>query len=66
MVPANKICIDKYKLEYITKILGVYIRQKCILTVENISTKMGNINGKFFYDELYTCKPFSSTLRWKR
>ena len=46
MVRANKIRIDKYKLEYITKLVGVYIRQKWIFTDTNISTKMGNINGE--------------------
>ena len=45
MVRATKTRINKYNSEYIIKFLGVYIRQKCILTVENISTKMGNING---------------------
>ena len=44
MVRATKIQINKYKSEYIVKLVVVYIRQKCILTVKNISTKMGNIN----------------------
>ena len=44
MVHANKIRINKYKSEYIIYRVGVYIRQKCILTRMNISTKMGNIN----------------------
>ena len=48
MVRANKIWIDKYKWEYIIKLIGVYIRQKCILTQINIGTKMGNINGEKF------------------
>ena len=48
MVHANKIQIDKYKSEYIIKLVGVYIRQKCILTQINIGTKMGNISGEKF------------------
>ena len=46
MVHANKIRINKYKSEYIKELVGVYIHQKCILTVDNISTKMGNVNGE--------------------
>ena len=48
MVRANKIQIDKYKSEYIIKLVGVYIRQKCIWTPINIRTKMGNINWENF------------------
>ena len=50
MVRATKIRINKYKSEYIIKLVGIYIRQKYILTVENISTKMGNINWAKMYD----------------
>ena len=46
MVHANKIRINKYKSEFIIKLVGAYIRQKCNLAVDNISTKMGNINGE--------------------
>ena len=45
MVRAKKNRINKYKSEYITKLVGVYIRQKWYLTVDSICTKMGNING---------------------
>ena len=48
MVHANKIQIAKYKSEYIIKLIGVYIRQKCTLAVDNISTKMSNVNGENF------------------
>ena len=46
MVRANKIRINKYKSEYIIKLVGVYIRQKGHLTVNSIGIKMGNINGE--------------------
>ena len=46
MVCANKIRINEYKSEYIMKLVGVCIRQKWYLTVDNIGKKMGNINGK--------------------
>ena len=48
MVRGNKIRINKYKSEYIIKIVGVYICQKCHLTVNSIGTKMGNINREKF------------------
>ena len=48
MVRANKIRINKYKSEYIIKLIGIYIRQKRHLTVNSISTKMGDINGENF------------------
>ena len=44
MVCANKIRINKYKLKYLIKFVGVYIRQKWHFTVVSIGTKMGNIN----------------------
>ena len=37
--------MNKYKLEYIIKLVGAYIRQKWHLTVDSIGTKIGNING---------------------
>ena len=46
MICAYKIRMNKYKSEYIIKHLGVYIRQKWKLTADNISTKMGDINGE--------------------
>ena len=46
MVRANKIRINKYKLEYIIKLVGVYIRQTCHLTADSIGKKMGNIYGE--------------------
>ena len=46
MVCATKLRTNKYKSEFIIKLVGVYIHQKCILKVDNISTKMGNINGE--------------------
>ena len=48
MVRGNKVRTNKYKLEYIISILGVYIRQKWKLAADNISTHMGNINGEKF------------------
>ena len=48
MVHANKIGMNKHKSEFIIKLVGVYIRQKCNLIVNNISTKMCNINGGKF------------------
>ena len=48
MVRANKIRIDEYKSEYIIKLVGIYIREKCILTCINIGTKIGNKNGETF------------------
>ena len=48
MVRATKIRTNKYKSEYIIKLVGIYIHQKCILTREFIGTKMGNINGEIF------------------
>ena len=48
MIRANKIRINKYKSENIIKLVGFYIRQKWTLTANNISTKMGNINGEIF------------------
>ena len=48
MVCATKIQINKNKSEYIIKLIGVYIRQKCFLTANIISTKMGNINWDKF------------------
>ena len=44
---ANKIRINKYKWEYIIKLVGVYIRQKLHLTVDSMSTKIVNINVKW-------------------
>ena len=44
MVRANKIRINKYKSEYIIKLVGVYICQMWHLMVDRISSKMGNIN----------------------
>ena len=46
MLGANEFRINKYKSENIIKRVGVYIRQKCILTRMNIGTKMGSINGE--------------------
>ena len=46
MVRGNKIRINKYKSEYIIKLLSVYICQKWHLIVDSIGTKMGNITGK--------------------
>ena len=46
MVLANKTRINKYKPEYIIKLVGVYIRQKWHLMVDSIGTKMGNITGE--------------------
>ena len=48
MICANKIRINKYKSEYIINIFGVYIHQKWRSMVDNISAKMGNINGEKF------------------
>ena len=48
MVRGDKILINKYKSEYIIKLVGFYICQKWHLTVDNISSKMGNINGEKF------------------
>ena len=45
MVCANKIRINKYKLGYIIKLVGVFIPQKRHLTLDSIGIKMGNING---------------------
>ena len=45
MVRATKIRINKYKSEYIIKLVGIYICQKCILTSFNVGSKMGNITG---------------------
>ena len=44
MIHATKIRINKYKSEYIIKLIEMYIHQNCILTFKNIITKMGNIN----------------------
>ena len=46
MIHATKIRINKYKSEYIIKLIGVYINKKWQLTVHNISTKISNINGE--------------------
>ena len=48
MICANKIRMNKYKSEYIIKLVGAHIHQKWKLTADNISTKMGNINGGKF------------------
>ena len=48
MIRANKIRINKYKSEYIMKLVGVYIRQKLHLTADSIGTKMGDINRENF------------------
>ena len=45
MVRANKTRINKYKSEYIIKLVRVYVFQERNLTADNINTKMGNING---------------------
>ena len=44
MIRANKIRINKYKSEYIIELVGVYINKNRISMVENMSTKMGDIN----------------------
>ena len=48
MVHSNKIRIDKYKPEYIIKLVGVYIRQKLHLMVDSIGTKMCNLHREPF------------------
>ena len=46
MIHTTKIQINKYKSEYIIKLVGVYINKKSRSTVDNISTQMGNIHGE--------------------
>ena len=48
MVRGNKIRINKYKLEYIIKLVGIYICQKWHFTFHSIGSKMGNINVENF------------------
>ena len=38
--------MNTYKLEYIIKLVGVYLRQKWHFMVDSIGTKLGNINGE--------------------
>ena len=48
MVRANIIRINKYKSEYIIKLIGVYIRQKWYLVADSIDARLCNINGEIF------------------
>ena len=70
MVCANKIRINKYKSEYIIKLVGVCIRQKWHFMADSVSTKLDNINGvKFRMNsinvnhlfQLYDVRPPSSS-----
>ena len=45
--------INKYKSEWVIKLVGFHIRQKWQMTVVSIVTKMGNINrGKYRMNDL--------------